>query len=110
MGYRAYVVKAGSVDEYTRCEYFNRMEYEVHELFDDYNIRFESDFHRRKLKWTIKAVELNTLIALLEESPNEVCDCFPEDRPYTNQELADIFKEWVEQADKEDGFVHIHWN
>jgi len=35
MGYRAYVVKAGCVDEYTCGEYFNRLNCEVLELFYD---------------------------------------------------------------------------
>ena len=105
------MVKAGSVNEYINCEYFNWMEYEILELFDNYNIRFESDFSRRRRKWTIKDVELNTLIALLEESPDEIDECFSDSdrKPYTNQELADTFKEWVKHADKENRLVRIHW-
>jgi len=109
MGYRAHVVKAGSVDEYTGDEYFNRMEYEILELFHNYNIRFENRLVKRKEIWTIKNAELNALIAILEESPNEVDECFSENRPYTNQEAADLFKEWVKHADKDSGLVHIHW-
>jgi len=112
MGYRAYVVKAGCVDEYTCGEYFNRLNCEVLELFYDNDIQFEDDFRRGRTKWTIKDGELYKLIALLEKSPNEENECFVDSgrREYTNQELADIFKEWVKQADEENGLIYIHWD
>jgi hypothetical protein len=109
MGYRAYVVKPGSVDEYTNSEYFNRMACELLELFDTYNIRYDNGLFKRKEMWTIKDAELNALIAILEESPNEVDECFSESKSYTNQEVADVFKEWAKYADKESGLVRIHW-
>jgi len=116
MGYRVHVVKAGSTDEHTGSEYFNKMNVEILELFDSHGIQYDYDLVRRKkvrgdrfVEWTIKDVELNTLIALLEDSPDEVDECFSEGRAYTNQEAADIFKEWVKEADKENGLVRIHW-
>ena len=111
MGYRAHIVKPGSVDEYIGNEYFNRMECEILELFDNYNIQHNFGYFKRKTTWTIQVAELNALIAHLEVSPNEVDECFLEEgkRVYTNQEAADIFKEWVKYADQESGLVRIHW-
>ena len=71
-----------------------------------------NDFRPFREKWTIKNTELNALIAILEESPNEVDKCFSEDmrKALTNQELADRFKNWVKEADKETGLIRIHWS
>jgi len=109
MGYRAHVVKAGSVDEYTGSEYFNWRAYEILELFHNFNIRFDNTLFKRKEMWTISDVELNTLITILEESPDEVDECFSGCKPYTNQDVADVFREWLEHADKESGLIRIHW-
>ena len=59
--------------------------------------------------WAIKDTELKALlIAILETSPDEVDECL-EDTSYTNGQAADVFKSWMEQADKESGMVHIPW-
>jgi len=117
MGYRAHVVKAGSKDEHTDGEYFNRVEQELLDLFDSHGIRYGYDFVKRPrvrgeriVQWSIKDVELKTLIALLEESPDEVDECFAEcHRSYSNQEAADIFKLWLKEADVETGLIYVHW-
>jgi len=116
MGYRAYVVKAGSDSEHTSNEYFNKMNVDLMELFDSHGIQYEDKFVRRRkfhseriTEWVFKDAELKKLIAVLEKSPDEVNECFPDDKPYTNRELADTFKEWVKQADKETGLIIVHW-
>ena len=111
MGYRAYVVKAGSVDEHTSAEYFNRRTYEILVLFQNHHVKIDHDYFKYKEMWTIKETELNALIVLLEESPDEVDQCFSEDMhlALTNQELANCFKEWVKEADKETGLIRILW-
>ena len=112
MGYRARVVKAGSVDERTDGEYFNRRTYEIRVLFQNHHVKIDHDSFKYKEMWTIKETELNALIALLEESPDEVDECFFEDMDLalTNQKLANCFKDWVKEADKETGLIRILWS
>jgi hypothetical protein len=112
MGYRAYVIKAGSKNKHTGAEFFNWRACEILDLFDNHNIEYDNDFRPFREKWTVNATDLNRLITILEESPNEVDKCFSEDmsKAYTNQELANCFKHWVEEADKETGLIRIHWS
>ena len=112
MGHRAYVIKPGSVDESTGAEFFNRRVYEIRNLFHNHNVKFEHECYKYTDVWAIKDTELNALIATLEESPDEIDNCFFEDMDlaHTNRELAGMFKYWVNHADKETGLIRIEWS
>ena len=112
MGYRAYVMKAGSTEEDNGSDYFNNRSHILLELFNNHNVEYENDFRLFREKWTIKDTELNALIAILEKSPNEIDECFSEemDLAMPNHELADDFRNWLKHADKESGLIRIHWS
>ena len=113
MGHRAHVIKPGSTDEYTDADFFNRRIYEILTLFHNHNVKFEIKYFKyNRDVWTIKDTELNKLIATLEESPDEIDECFFEDMDlaHTNRELAGTFRYWVNHADKETGLIRIEWS
>ena len=116
MGIRANVVVAGTTGDYTDNAWFNNRASDIADLFEEYNIQYKYIYPKRKeLKrseiaqaWAIKDTELKAIIAILEESPDETHEYLKE-AGYTNQQAADVFKSWMEQADKNSGLVRIHW-
>ena len=109
--YKAHIVKPGSDSEYLYGAYFNGMGEPIAELFDKHKIHYGRETVQRKHKWAIPKTMLNAIIAILEKSPDEKDECL-KFKPYTNQQVANVFKEWLVYAHRNDqgnGLVHVHW-
>ena len=116
MGERAHIVKVGNACNDLDCGDFNNRSYEVLLLLHKHNVCFSIDKVGRGgriTQWKIDGTDgLDALIANLEESPDELDECFMEDDDdgYKNINIAHVFRKWVKHCDEKDNVIRINWS
>jgi len=91
---------------------------EIYHLLQVYEVNdiWQEDEYSNYCQWEIQDVDsFRECIGKLEElPPDEINEFFanrkdPQDKQYTNGEIAKTFRQWLQYEDKEDGCIRLDW-
>jgi len=104
--------------EYSDNHDFGNSADEIYHLLSEYEVNdvWTEDEYSNYCRWEIQDVDsFKECIEALEElPPDEVNEYFedrkdPEEKKYTNGEIAKTFRQWLQYEDKEDHCIRIDW-
>ena len=70
MGYRAHVIKPGTIEEHAGGGHLNWRSSEILGLFIDNDVEYENKFRPFSEKWTVNASDLNRPGVVAYQKPN----------------------------------------